>query len=182
MRRIMAWMFMSLDGVVEAPNEWTGRYFTDDLAQALGESMTASEAMVLGRVTYQEFVPFWADKTGDEDPTAAHMSKPKLVVSRTLDSVDEWPNSRLVTLAELREIRRGSGRDIAAVGSATLVRSLLGERLLDELWLFVFPVMLGSGKRLYPDGSGRVPLTLTASKTFRSGVLSLRYAPESEEK
>ena len=102
-------------------------------------------------------------------------SSPKIVVSKTLQSAD-WQNSTIVRdTAALREIRERPGKEIATTGSATLVRSLLKDDLLDELRLLVHPIVVGTGKRLFEDGMGKIPLTLLSSKTFNTGVLSLTY-------
>lgn len=180
MRKIIATEFISLDGVVESANEWIGPYFCDAIGQEIGSTMAASDTLLLGRVTYQEFVPFWADKTGAEDPTAAHMSKPKYVVSTTLEHTDEWRDSTLLTgdvVKEITRLKEQPGKDITVTGSVTLVRSLLRDRLLDELRLLLFPVVLGTGKRMFPDGTGRAELALVRSHTHDTGVVSLTYAP-----
>jgi dihydrofolate reductase len=178
MRKIIAAEFMSLDGVVGAPNEWTGPYFSPEVQQELGAPMATTDTLLIGRVTYQEFVPFWADKTGDEDPVAAHMSKPKLVVSTTLKSVDEWPNSKLISgdvVDELAKIKQQAGKDIQIIGSGALVRSLLAAGAVDELDLLLFPIVVGKGKRLFVDGADQIPLQLAGSKSLDSGVLSIKY-------
>lgn len=180
MRKIIATEFISLDGVVESANEWIGPYFDDAIGQEIGATMEAADALLLGRVTYQEFIPFWADKTGDEDPTAAHMSKPKYVVSTTLENTDEWRNSTLVTgdvVNDITRLKEQPGQDITVTGSVTLVRSLLRDGLLDELKLLQFPIVLGTGKRLFPDGTDRAELALVRSHTHGTGVVSLTYAP-----
>jgi dihydrofolate reductase len=144
-----------------------GRYFSDELGQYLGSGMATSDTLLLGRVTKQEMVPFWAGKTGSKGPVAAHMSKPKLVVSNTLDSTDEWPDSTLIRgdLAEqLTRLKQHPGKDILVIGSARLVRWLLPEGLLDELDLLVFPIVMGCGKRLFNhDGRAALALPRTAA-------------------
>jgi dihydrofolate reductase len=129
-------------------------------------------------VTYQEMVPFWAGKTGSEDPVAAHMSKPKLVVSNTLDSTDEWPDSTLIRgdlAGQLTRLKQQPGKDILVIGSARLVRWLLSKGLLDELDLLVFPIVMGRGKRLFNDDGDQIPLKLTGSQAFSTGVVHLTY-------
>lgn len=183
MRKIVAAEFVSLDGVVESPNEWIGPYFNDEIGQLLESTMAASDTLLLGRVTYQEFVPFWAGKTGQEDPVSAHMSKPKYVVSTTLDNTDEWPNTTLVTgdvVAELTRLKQQPGKNISVSGSVTLVRSLLRDGLLDELQLLVFPLVVGEGKRLFPGVTDPASLTLVSAHACETGVLSLTYTPAHE--
>ncbi|MEZ4571772.1 MAG: dihydrofolate reductase family protein [Thermomicrobiales bacterium] len=126
MRKIVAGLFISLDGVIEAPHEWHFPYFNDEMGETVGAQMSASDAMLLGRVTYQEFASFWPDKTEDEYGGAAHMNgTPKFVVSTTLDSVDEWQNSTLVKgdfVEEITKLKEQDGKNIGVTGSATLVR------------------------------------------------------------
>ena len=128
MRKIIAGEFMSLDGVIESANQLTGQYSSDELGQYLGAGMATIDTLLPGRVTYQEFVPFWADKTGTEDPVAAHMSKPKLVVSTTLDNTSDRANSILIKgdpAGQLTKLKEQPGKDILISGSATLIRWLL---------------------------------------------------------
>jgi dihydrofolate reductase len=106
MRKIIAAEFISLDGVIDSANQLTGQYFNDELQQYLAAGMAGTDTLLMGRVTYQEFVPFWADKTGTEDPVAAHMSKPKYVVSTTLADTSEWPNSTLINSNVAEQLTR----------------------------------------------------------------------------
>jgi dihydrofolate reductase len=128
-------------------------------------------------VTYEGFAAAFAGQAGG---VADQMNNtPKVVVSTTLERA-EWQNSTLITgniAEEITKLKQQPGKSIGMSGSATLVRWLLGEGLLDELSLLVFPIVLGSGKRLFADGGTPVPLTLLDSKTFSTGVLALTYAP-----
>ena len=177
MRKIVASLFMSLDGVIEAPQTWHFPYFNDEMGAAIGAQMAASDTMLLGRQTYEEFAAFWPNQPSD-DPFASQMNDtPKYVASTTLKTV-AWQNSTLLTgnLAEaLTALKEQPGKNIAITGSATLIRSLLRENLLDELRLFVHPIVVGSGKKLFPDGSDRVGLKLVETQTFSTGVLYLTY-------
>ncbi len=179
MRKIVAGLFISLDGVIEAPQDWHFPYFNDEMGEVVGSQMAAADTMLLGRRTYEEFAAYWADKGSDVE-LADHMNRiPKLVASTTLQSVD-WQNSTLIhgdVAEELRRIRQGPGKDISITGSATLVRSLLRARLLDELRLLVHPIVVGTGKRLFDGGGDQVPLKLIDSHTLSTGVLYLTYAP-----
>ena len=179
MRRIVAGLFMSLDGVVEAPEQWNAPYFNEEVGAMVGSQMAAADTMLLGRVTYEEFAGYWADK-GSDVPFADFINgAPKLVASTTLDGVD-WRNSTLIegdVAEELARLKGQSGRDIAISGSGTLVRSLLRDGLLDELRLLVYPVVVGRGKRLLDGGGEELPLRLVDSRAFSTGVLSLTYAP-----
>ncbi len=177
MRKIVAGLFISLDGVMEAPDQWHFPYFNDEMGEAVGAGMAASDTMLLGRKTYEEFAAFWTSQT---EPPADHMNGiRKVVVSTTLERAD-WQNSTLIrgNLAEeLGQLKNRPGKVIGTVSSATLVRSLIREGLLDELRLLLHPIVVGKGARLFEEGIGQVPLKLVASKTFSTGVLSLSYAP-----
>jgi dihydrofolate reductase len=177
MRKIVASFFISLDGVVEQPDQWHFPYFNDEMGEVVGSGMAASDTMLLGRKTYQEFAAFWPSQT---EPPADHMNGiQKVVVSTTLERAD-WQSSTLIrgNLAEeLTRLKKQPGGEIGTVGSATLVRSLMREGLLDELRLLLHPIVVGTGARLFEAGIGRMPLKLIASRTFSTGVLSLTYAP-----
>jgi dihydrofolate reductase len=174
MRKIISGLFISLDGVVEAPDQWHFPYFDDDMGGAVQSMMDGSDAMLLGRKSYEEFASYWPTSTDD---FADYMNgTPKYVVSNTLTSAD-WQNSTLVSgdvVKELSRIKEEPGGNLSITGSGTLVASLLREGLLDELHLLVHPIVVGSGKRLFADGA-QVPLKLTDSQTFGSGVLNLTY-------
>ena len=182
MRKIVAGEFVSLDGVMEAPDQWQFPYWSDEMGAVVGEQMATTDAMLLGRVTFQEFVSFWPDKTEEEVPGAGHMNGvQKYVVSTTLDDVSAWQNSTVISgdvVAEIATLKQQPGKDIGITGSATLVQSLLREGLLDELHLLVHPITLGSGKRILDEKAGRVPLTLVESRSLPNGVMYLVYAPD----
>jgi len=182
MRKIVAGLFISLDGVVEAPDRWRSRHFTSEMADALTVGVAEADAILLGRRLYQEFAAYWPQQ-GSEVTMADFLNlTPKYVVSSTLDTPLEWANSRLVTgdLAEaLTKLKEQPGRNIQVPGSPTLVRSLLREGLLDELSLWIFPVVVGSGMRLFDGTTGHMELELVGSRTFSSGVLSATYRPVS---
>ena len=177
MRKIVAGLFISLDGVVEAADQWMGPWFNAELGQTIGSLMAAQDAMLLGRVTYQEFAGHWPQQTGEMADTMN--GTPKYVVSGTLPSAD-WQNSTLIpaasAFAEIAELKQRPGQNIGMTGSGTLVSSLLREGLLDELHLFVFPLVAGSGKRLFAAADAQLPLKLLDSATFQSGVVHLTYA------
>ncbi|MBA3952223.1 MAG: dihydrofolate reductase family protein [Rubrobacter sp.] len=184
MRKVTAGLFMSLDGVVESPEKWQFPYFNDEMGEAVGAAMAAADAMLLGRVTYQEFASYWPGVSSEEQPFAGYMNDtPKYVVSASLEEV-EWSNSTLIkgNLAEeITRLKQQPGRNIGITGSATLVRSLLQEDLLDELMLMVHPVVVGSGRRLFMEGGDPRELNLVDSKTFGTGVVSLTYQPAGKE-
>jgi dihydrofolate reductase len=179
MRKVVAGLFISLDGVVEAPETWHFPYFNDEMGQAVGAQIAESDTMLLGRRTYEEFASYWPNQGSDVELADVMNGTPKLVASTTLKHLD-WQNSTLIEgdVAEaLTELKAGPGKDISITGSPTLVRSLLGAGVLDELRLLVHPIVVGTGKRLFPDGTDRAPLRLAKSETFSTGVLSLTYVP-----
>ena len=179
MRKIVAGLFISLDGVVEAPETWHFPYFNDEMGQAVGAQIAESDTMLLGRRTYEEFASYWPNQGSDVELADVMNGTPKLVASTTLNQVD-GQNSALIEgdVAEaLTKLKAGPGKDISITGSPTLVRSLLSAGVLDELRLLVHPIVVGTGKRLFPDGSDRAPLRLAKSETFSTGVLSLTYVP-----
>lgn len=183
MRKITAGEFVSLDGVMEAPHEWHFPYWSDEMGEAIAAQMAESDAMLLGRVTYEEFAAFWPGQSAAENPAAAHMNgTPKYVVSTTLENVDAWQNSTLISgdiLDGIAELKAQPGKNIGVTGSATLVQSLLDAGLLDELRLMVHPIVVGHGKRLFRQEARQSGLKLVDSKTFSTGVLLLTYQPES---
>lgn len=179
MRKIVAGLFMSLDGVVESPEQWQIPYFNDEMGEALGSGMTDANTLLLGRVTYEEFADYWPNQPSDT-PFADYINNtPKLVASTTLDTV-KWQNSTLIrgnVAEELTRLKQQPGKNIQITGSPTLVRSLLRDDVLDELGLLIHPVLLGSGRRLFEDGGEQKKLELVSSKPFSTGVLNLTYRP-----
>ena len=179
MRKVVAGLFMSLDGVVEAPETWQFPYFNEEMRATVASQMAAADTMLLGRRTYEAFAAYWPDKGSDVEFADQINRTPKLVASRTLATVD-WQNSSLITGDvgdALRNLKEQPGKNISITGSATLVRSLLRDGVLDELQLLVHPIAVGAGKRLFEDIGERVPLRLAGSKTFSTGVLYLTYLP-----
>ncbi|WP_020657429.1 dihydrofolate reductase family protein [Amycolatopsis benzoatilytica] len=178
MRKIVSTLFVSLDGVVEAPDQWSLSYWNDELEHAVGEGMADADAMLLGRVTYEGFAEAWPGRT--DDPGAEFMnSVPKYVASTTLTAV-EWSNTTLLhgDLGEaIAELTSTAGGDIMTSGSTTLVRWLLSRGLVDELTLLQYPVVVGKGRRLFPDDGGRLGFRLAASRAFGNGVVRLVYRP-----
>jgi dihydrofolate reductase len=179
-RKIVANYFISLDGVVESPDQWHFPYFDDQMGDAVNAGFARSDALLMGGTLYREWSAYWP--TSDDQPFANIMNnQTKYVVSRTLDRAD-WTNTTLIrddVAARIREIKAQPGKDIAMSGSATLARWLLTEDLLDELNLLVHPIVVGTGARLFPNATPRQPLELVDSTAFRSGVLHLVYRPSS---
>ena len=180
MRKLVAGLYVSLDGVTESPEKWSFPYFNDEVGQMLGSQMAEADTLLLGRRTYQEFAAYWPDKTVEDDPFADYINTvPKLVVSTTLTTL-EWNNSTLITgdvAAQLTRLKQQPGKNISITGSVTLVGSLLRQGLLDELRLLLYPIVVGTGRRLFQDGSEQVPLKLVDARAFSTGVVSLVYQP-----
>ena len=177
MRKINAWLFVTLDGVMEAPENWV--IADDEMFGAMEADYAEADALLLGRRTYETFAASWPQR-GSEVANADWMNNTrKYVASTTLDS-PEWQNSTVIEgdVAEaLSRLKQENGKNIMVNGSATLVRSLLRDNLLDELRLFVHPVVVGSGGRLFEDGCDPVELKLADTHTYDNGVISLTYKP-----
>jgi len=174
--------FTTVDGVVDTPM-WTVDYgFPEDLASSIGALTAASSAILLGRTTYQMFAPAWSTRTVEEDPGAPFFNDTrKYVVSSTLTDADaDWNNSVVLGGYDADRIRRVASEedgDVYVSGSATLVRALLADGLVDELHLYVYPLAVGTGIRLFQDGAPRTPLSLVGATAFSNGVAHLVYAP-----
>ncbi|NES14202.1 MULTISPECIES: dihydrofolate reductase family protein [Micromonospora] len=181
MARIVSNFFISLDGVVERPDQWHFPYFDDEMGAAVGRGVERATAFLMGRKQYQDWAGYWPNKAdGDDGGFAGFInSVPKYVLSNTLTEAT-WRNSTVLSgdsvAARLREIKERSEGEIAMSGSATTVRWLLANGLLDELRLLVHPIAVGSGQRLFEEAP-TYPLRLLSSETFKSGVLNLAYAP-----
>jgi dihydrofolate reductase len=178
MGQILVHEFITLDGVFEAPR-WTMEYgFDPKMGEAIGGIMGPCQAILLGRQTYEEFAPAWSDRTADEDPGAPFMNEtPKYVVSGTLQSAD-WNNSTILggySSEGIRALKDRVDGGIYVSGSGTLVRAMLAESLVDELHLFVYPVVLGTGVKLF--GDSQVKFTLAQTRSYDNGVLHLGYRP-----
>jgi dihydrofolate reductase len=178
-RKIKSNFFISLDGVVEAPDKWHFPYFDDQMGQVVAAGFAGTDAMLMGRVLYEEWAAYWPEHA-DEPFGDVLNSMKKYVLSDTLTSAD-WENSELLTgdvASKLAEVKAQDGGDISMSGSATTVRWLLREGLLDELHLLVHPIVVGQGMaRLFPADEPQAPLELRSSETFGTGVLYVVYAP-----
>jgi len=185
MRKVVAAEFLSLDGVMEAPDRWHFPYLNDEMEQVIGEGFAASDAMLMGRVNYEEWAAYWPQQDPEENPVAALMnSRRKYIVSTTLEEPLEWSNSTLIkenVAEEIEKLKNQPGKDIVISGSATLVQSLLRYGLLDELRLLVHPILVGGGKRLFDKEAETKPLELVNSKTFSTGVIYLTFRPVSKQ-
>jgi dihydrofolate reductase len=182
MARIVSNFFISLDGVVEAPNEWHFPYFDDAMGKVVGSGMETSTGMLMGRTLYGEWSQYWPQQ-GPEVPFAEFINGiPKYVLSHHAGQSD-WQNTTILSgpddssvAEQVRALKDRTEGDITMSGSATTVRWLIGQGLLDELALLVHPIAVATGQRLF-EGTGTVPLELTESRALKSGVLLVRYAP-----
>jgi dihydrofolate reductase len=177
MRKINAWLFVTLDSVIEAPEKWV--MADDDMFGAIEEDYAKSDALLLGRRTYETFAASWPER-GSEVPNSDWMNNTrKYVASTTLES-PEWNNSTVIegdVADAVARLKLEDGKDIMVNGSGVLVRTLMHDHLLDELRLFLHPVVVGSGRRLFDDESDPVELALVGSHAYESGVISLTYKP-----
>jgi dihydrofolate reductase len=176
-RKINAWLYVTLDSVIEAPEKWV--IADDDMFAAMEADYAKSDALLLGRRTYETFAASWPER-GSEVPNADWMNTTrKYVASTTLES-PEWNNSTVIEgdVAEaVARLKQEDGKDIMVNGSGALVRTLMRNHLLDELRLFVHPVVVGSGRRLFDDQSDPVEFALVDSHAYDNGVISLTYKP-----
>ncbi len=183
MRKIVVSTFISLDGIMEDPGGsesyvhggWTVPYWNDQTARFKESEMVAADGLLLGRVTYEAFAGAWEHSTAEGSD---HMNGlAKYVASRSLEQVT-WRNSHLLQ-GELTEavsaLKRQPGKDLLVYGSASLVNALMAAGLVDEFRLLVYPVILGTGKRLFQEG-GDHKLQIVESQAFSTGVQSLVYA------
>jgi dihydrofolate reductase len=178
MRKIVAGLFISLDGVIEAPDQWHFPYFNDEMGQEVGAQMAQSDTMLLGRKTYEMFAGYWPQQPSDVEPADFMNNTPKVVVSNTLKTAD-WQNTTILSgnIAEgLTRLKQQDGKNIGITGSGALVASLLRDGLLDELNLLIHPLVVGSGQRLFDGVGNKVPLKLVTSRTFSTGVIAVTYA------
>jgi dihydrofolate reductase len=186
MRRIVAAEYLSLDGVTEDPGpsgeyEHRGRtvpYWNDEIAKWQTDQLFASDALLLGRVTYEEFVASWPLRSGD--PFTDRMnSLPKFVASTTLQEPLEW-NATLLegdVVDAIADLKQQPGDDILVYGSGALVNTLLSHNLIDEYRFMIYPVVLGTGKRFFRDDNDKAALTLKHTETARTGVAMLVCEP-----
>jgi len=182
MRKVVVSEFVSLDGVIEEPS-WTFQFSSEEQQKFKFDELFASDALLLGRVTYEGFAAAWPSATDEEGFADRMNGLPKYVVSTTLEEPLEWNNSRLIegdVAEEVSRLKQQPGHDILIYGSGELLHTLMQHDLIDEYRLMVYPVVLGSGKRLFRDGINTT-LRLVETRTFSSGVVVLSYRPAEKE-
>jgi dihydrofolate reductase len=183
MRKIIAGLFIALDGVVEAPDQWHFPYFNDEMGAAVDATFGRADTLLFGRKTYDSFAGAWPEReaAGGEDAAFAKVlgDARKIVVSnRKLEFT--WRNSEQLEgdlVDTVTALKNEPGGNIALSGSVSVVRQLLAAGLLDELHLLVHPIAVRKGMRLFDEGETTIPLRLVSSETFQTGVLNLVYAP-----
>jgi dihydrofolate reductase len=185
--------FLTLDGVMQAPGGadedtdngfehggWSFTYGDEDFGAAVVEWMGQADAFLLGRKTYEIFAGYWPQFTDPVHPVASKLNAlPKYVASSTLGSVD-WNNSTLLSsdvVSEVAKLKERPGRELQVHGSGQLAQTLIDADLIDEYWLYYFPVHLGTGKKLFRDGAPPRALKLLDSRTTSTGVIIAHYEP-----
>ena len=186
-RKVVASEFLTLDGVMEDPG-WTFQFSGEEQPKYKFDELAMADALLLGRVTYEGFAVAWPNMMDQyEGPSRAELGEyadmmngyPKHVVSKTLEEPLEWNNSTLIrdVAEEVSRLKQQPGKDILIFGSGDLVNTMMEHNLIDEYRLMIFPILLGSGKRLFADGIDKTVLELVDTKTFDSGVVVLTYRP-----
>jgi len=177
--RLVATEYLSLDGIFEEPGRWSGPFFNDEAGQFKWSELQASDALLLGRNTYEGFAAAWPTMKGTGEFGEKMNSMTKYVVSSTLDRVD-WTGSKLVkgdVVAEVRNLKKEPGHDLLLSGSAKLFNALMRENLIDLYRFMVHPIVLGKGKRLFLAVVDQRVLDLVETKRFGAGIVVLEYVP-----
>ena len=181
MRKVVVSEFMSLDGVIHEPM-WTFPYWNDEIASFKYDELFSSDALLLGRVTYEGFAQAWPGQTDEQGYADRMNTLPKYVITMTMDK-GEWNNSHLIkanVVEEFAKLKQQDGQNILIFGSGKLIETLIKHDLVDQYNLLLYPIVLGSGQRLFEDGTN-TKLKLAATKTFNSGVVALIYEPDRKD-
>jgi dihydrofolate reductase len=177
--RLVATEYLSLDGVFEEPGQWSFPFFGEDAEQFKWAEVQASDALLLGRKTYEGFAAAWPSMPDTGEFGEKMNSMTKYVVSSTLDKV-EWRGSELIrgnVADEVRKLKERPGQDLLLSGSAQLLNALMQDSLIDVYRIMLYPIVLGKGKRLFANGVDERVLHLTETKMLSSGVVVLEYGP-----
>jgi dihydrofolate reductase len=180
MRNIIVTEYLTLDGVFEEPGHWSFDYFNEEAMLYKREELFSSDVQLLGRVTYEGFAKAWPTMPDTGDFGERMNSMPKYVVSTTLSHAD-WQNSTIISkniVDEIKKLKEQPGQKILVAGSGKLVHTLMQHDLVDEYRFMVHPLVLGSGKRLFTEGTEKLKLTLVDSKPFKTGIVVLHYQPD----
>ncbi len=178
MRKVIVSEYVTLDGIMDEPGNWSFPFWNEEASRFKFDELRASDGLLLGRVTYQGFAKAWPTMKDTGEYGERMNSLPKYVVSTTLSEVT-W-NASLIKdhIAEaVSRLKQENGQDLLVFGSGQLVHTLMQHDLIDEYRLMVHPVLLGSGKRLFSDGSEKKVLRLVDTRTFSSGIIVLSYQP-----
>jgi dihydrofolate reductase len=182
--RLVATEYVTLDGVFEEPGEWSFPFFNEQAAQFKWRELQATDALLLGRKTYEGFAAAWPTMEGTGEFGERMNSMPKYVVSSTLASAD-WTGSILVRgdlVTEIGKLKAQPGGDLLIAGSGQLFNALAAAGLIDLYRLMLHPLLLGKGARLFADGVGRRGLRLTHHEVFDTGIAILEYEPAPENR
>jgi dihydrofolate reductase len=193
MRKLVVSEFLTLDGVMQSPGYpdedpsggfdyggWQMPLMDDVVGAEIMGGMAATDALLLGRVTYEIFAGYWPSASTDYPMAQTINAFTKYVVSRTLREPLDWADSHVIAgdvPGEVRKLKEGSGKDIQVIGSGNLAQTLMKHHLVDEYRLMTYPLLLGKGKRLFREGSPKAELQLRDSKTSGNGVLIATYVP-----
>jgi dihydrofolate reductase len=196
MRKVIVSEFVSMDGVIQSPGYadedrtggfelggWQGQYFDDVFGAALMGGLAASGGLLLGRRTYEIFAGHWPTAPADDPLAAIINALPKYVVSTTLEEPLPWEDSHVLrgdVAKAVAELKEQEGKDLRVIGSGELVQTLMREELVDVYALMIHPLILGTGKRLFPDGTPTAKLRLVDSTTTSTGVLITTYVPSGD--
>ncbi|HVT01380.1 MAG TPA: dihydrofolate reductase family protein [Patescibacteria group bacterium] len=197
MRKIIVVEFLTMDGVIQAPGAskedasegfkyggWMGPFFgTDEVAgQEMQKQMSQTSALLLGRKTYDIFAGFWPHHATEAEGWPQVNKITKYVVSKTLEN-PSWENTEVIKdIEELKKLKNSDGPDLQVYGSANLIQSLMKHDLVDEFWLKIFPLTLGSGKKLFQDGTMPFSFKLFDSKVTPNGIIFAYYRRDGEIK
>jgi dihydrofolate reductase len=178
-RRLVVSEYLTLDGLMEEPGKWSFQFWTEEAAKFKYDELFASDALLLGRITYDGFAKAWPKMEGTGNFGERMNGMRKYVVSTTLET-PEWNNSQVIrenVAEEIAALKRQPGMDILVAGSGQLLRTLMAHDLVDEYRLMLYPIVLGAGKRLFQDGIDTTALRHTRTQALGSGVLALYYEP-----
>jgi dihydrofolate reductase len=178
MGKLVVSEFLTVDGIMEAPEKWNSNYLKDEeITNDILANLSASNSILFGRATYQFFAARWPARTGELADKFKNL--PKYVVSSTLQKA-EWNNSVTINAninGEIIKIKKQSKKNILVLGSYKLVRTLMKDNLVDEFKLYMFPLLLGTGKRLFDKETAGQPLKLINARIFSSGAIEMAYQP-----